>query len=410
MLDFSVGFVPVSYAKIACRWTTLDRNCCQRYWRDLGSPCTPSIHKMTTKVKIESKTEVSEVGKDSDHFDYIVEKCKSQSITQLDGQMTSNSHTTRVYDEGPEEDVDEDYYVPLSQVTLSQGMSQTDETIRRLEKEGELGEVVGSQSLLSQELMHSSQVEEVQDEEQGFQLSQQMESSTAMARRLGLLSQDDKETETVNVQRTAAGGQGIVPAEVSSNPSLQGGNGSKMKTPPPVNGASGISDTPFRESECFGSLLEAVEKITREEELNSQMLSWQEPESTPSEMESTSQNPQEGSINSSRQRSDGTKRKLSTTKAKPPCSLNKKSRKTNTTRKKEQEQHKAQEVAKRAAALAEQTITDPEMAKKLLLSMALVRENPRTVPSVLPPKGSVVPEGFFWAHYPPLEAGKFING
>jgi hypothetical protein len=92
----------------------------------------------------------------------------------------------------------------------------------------------------------------------------------------------------------------------------------------------------------------------------------------------------------------------------PPAegSPRKLSRKSAATTKKDYEQRKAQEVAKRAAALAEQTVADPEMAKKLLLSMALVRENPRTLPSTWPPRGSVVPEGFFWAHYPPLEAGK----
>ena len=98
------------------------------------------------------------------------------------------------------------------------------------------------------------------------------------------------------------------------------------------------------------------------------------------------------------------------TKRKSPSSNEgsptKKSRKSAATKKREFEQKKAQETAKRAAALAERTVADPEMAKKLLLSMALVRENPRTLPATWPPRGSVVPEGFFWAHYPPLEGGK----
>ena len=82
----------------------------------------------------------------------------------------------------------------------------------------------------------------------------------------------------------------------------------------------------------------------------------------------------------------------------------KRTRKSQATKSKEYRQHCEREVAKRAAALAEQTVADPEMAKKLLLSMALVRENPRSAPETLPPRGATVPEGFFWAHYPPLEA------
>jgi hypothetical protein len=35
--------------------------------------------------------------------------------------------------------------------------------------------------------------------------------------------------------------------------------------------------------------------------------------------------------------------------------------------------------------------------------MALVRENPRTPPESIPGRGHVLPDGFFWARYPPLE-------
>jgi hypothetical protein len=43
--------------------------------------------------------------------------------------------------------------------------------------------------------------------------------------------------------------------------------------------------------------------------------------------------------------------------------------------------------------------------------MALVRENPRSSPETWPSRGSIVGEGFFWAHYPPLEIGKvFLLG
>ena len=66
---------------------------------------------------------------------------------------------------------------------------------------------------------------------------------------------------------------------------------------------------------------------------------------------------------------------------------------------------KQQKLAERAAALAQRTINDADLAKRLLLSMALTRENPRSAPEKLPGPGFVLPPGFFWAHYPPLEKG-----
>lgn len=72
-------------------------------------------------------------------------------------------------------------------------------------------------------------------------------------------------------------------------------------------------------------------------------------------------------------------------------------------RKDDTEAAKQAKMAQRAADLAQRTINDPELAKRLLLSMALTRENPRSAPEALPGPGHVLPEGFFWAHYPPLE-------
>ena len=74
-------------------------------------------------------------------------------------------------------------------------------------------------------------------------------------------------------------------------------------------------------------------------------------------------------------------------------------------RKNDSEAVKQQQLAQRAAALAQRTINDADLAKRLLLSMALTRENPRSAPETLPGPGFSLPEGFFWAHYPPLEKG-----
>lgn len=57
-----------------------------------------------------------------------------------------------------------------------------------------------------------------------------------------------------------------------------------------------------------------------------------------------------------------------------------------------------------AAELATKIIHDSELAKELLLSMALCRTNPRTPPESIPGPGHVLPDGFFWSRYPPLES------
>lgn len=62
-------------------------------------------------------------------------------------------------------------------------------------------------------------------------------------------------------------------------------------------------------------------------------------------------------------------------------------------------------IAKQAAELAHRIMQEGEndLAKRLLLSMALNRDSPRQPPAQWPPRGPI-PEGFVWAHYPPLEA------
>lgn len=87
--------------------------------------------------------------------------------------------------------------------------------------------------------------------------------------------------------------------------------------------------------------------------------------------------------------------KTSKPRAKPALS------KTRLEKKREQEEAKA--LAKRAADLAAQAIANPEVSKELLLNMVYVRTNPRSPPAAWPGKGHVIEEGFFWATYPPLE-------
>jgi hypothetical protein len=67
------------------------------------------------------------------------------------------------------------------------------------------------------------------------------------------------------------------------------------------------------------------------------------------------------------------------------------------------QQNQARTLAQQAATLAAQAIASPEVSKQLLLSMVFVRTNPRSPPATWPARGSTIPEGFFWATYPPLE-------
>jgi len=60
--------------------------------------------------------------------------------------------------------------------------------------------------------------------------------------------------------------------------------------------------------------------------------------------------------------------------------------------------------AQQASQLAEQALARPRLCKRLLLSMALVRTNPRTPPSCYPSHGTVLADRFHWAAYPPLDS------
>lgn len=292
---------------------------------------------------------------------------------------------------------------------LQRHMSQTDDHIQLLDRNGDLNEVAGSQSMLSQEL-----IDHQHDENEDLELpeSSQSSSSMGMAKRIGLLSQSQEElTQTQEEEEEPTKNQeplsgldlltqvGIKEADkfksfsaiIKSNATEEIGKGKDTSTKP----------DPCRDYEGFGSLLEAVAKITEQEASQEYAMNWPGKEA--------SQPPSPASP-AAESKKPVKKRKISRSlplQKNPPA----KQRKSDTQKKKERlrreriekETERAHEIAKTAAKIAAQTIADPVIAKKLLLSMALARENPRTIPQKLPGKGHVVPEGFFWAHYPPLE-------
>jgi len=176
--------------------------------------------------------------------------------------------------------------------------------------------------------------------------------------------------------------------------------------------ASTSTDAQIRESEGFGSLLDAVAKITEQEETvegsGGMPVLWQSSSSSDNPLHLFSNVPAIAESTTSTKRDPSTRKRTNTPKiANPQLSIKayaSKKRKTETQKEKEKlrrekqenENKKAQAIAKKAAMIAERTIADPSIAKKLLLSMALKRENPRSKPENLPGKGHVIQEGFFW--------------
>ena len=289
----------------------------------------------------------------------------------------------------------------IAERRLQRHMSQTDDHIQLLDRNGDLNEVAGSQSMLSQEL-----IDHHHDKNDDLELpeSSQSSSSIGIAKRIGLLSQsqeeltqtqeEEEEEEPTKNQEPLSGlallTQSIKEADkITSFSAIIKSNASNGEDKD--KDASTNQDVkPPRDYEGFGSLLEAVAKITEQEELAMQAGTAPNEPSPPSSAAMSKKPMKKRKIS----------RSLPFQKNGPPP----KQRKSDNQKKKERlrreriekETERAQAIAKKAASIAEQTISDPVLAKKLLLSMALARENPRTVPQNLPGKGHVVQEGFFW--------------
>ena len=331
---------------------------------------------------------------------------------------------------------------------LQRHYSQTDTHIQLLDRNGDLNEVAGSQSMLSQELIDHEHDQDVNDRNDDNASSyilgdvdlpegSQSQSSIGIAKRLGLLTQtqeeeeDDEEEEepmrkgeresTEDDKKSDKSIQPVILA-TASGPMAQEKKKKHdvSKTIPPNDALSPKSDSskkvveqvPLsglelltqvgtanlaspRENEGFGSLLDAVAKITEQEESGELSMNWGV---SPTAAISTT------TTTTNKSKKQSKKRKVAPSLPITNHLSASKQRKSEMQKLKEklrrekiqQENEKAQAVAKKAAIIAERTISDPVIAKKLLLSMALARENPRSVPQVLPGKGHVVQEGFFW--------------
>ena len=285
--------------------------------------------------------------------------------------------------------------------TLQRHMSQTDDHIQLLDRNGDLNEVAGSQSMLSQELIDHDH-DETRD--LGLPRGSSSKTSIGIAKRIGLLSNSQEELpssqETTHSQEPLSGLDLLTHVgikEAHKIPSFS--TETKPSTDSSSNKATSFSANPTkpREHEGFGSLLDAVAKITEQEASQEYSMDWRTASTTTAFNTTKTKTTIPKRIGQKRKIA----RMLPTSKRLGPAAKQRKSEGQKTKERLrreriEQEKEKAQATANRAAMIAERTISDPAIAKKLLLSMALARENPRSVPQTLRGKGHVVQEGFFW--------------
>lgn len=336
----------------------------------------------------------------------------------------------------PESEQHADNNDDLSQYNEQRHLSQTDHHIQILDQNGSLNEIAGSQSMLSQEILdhkanfpgelsqqsepyfgylQSREDEKVQLEsvEPHDDLSQQINQASEW-----LLTQSREEgtkiqahSETHHDSTTHAGTHQFSGLELLTQVGSQEADklAQSYSTPPSAAAAStetgsGSLNVSNRDNEGFGTLLNAVAKITEQEALESKRMP-----GMPMVWELSSQIntslPESTESNNTTRRSARkiTKSKKTVTSLSSKHAFSKK-RKTDAQKNKEKlrreksdnENKKAQGIARKAAMIAERTISDPVIAKKLLLSMALQRRNPRSTPQNIPGKEHIIQEGFFW--------------
>ena len=308
------------------------------------------------------------------------------------------------------------------------GYVSEDEQIQNLEETGQMQQVIGSQSILSQELHNlepsqASQSGEVFSQDMGA-FSQVSVRTTAtadfdsqqLAHQYGLLSQDP----AARAARTSTRRDDVFESQGSSSHSgSQGGFGTLLdavqmfqsqeeeeerelkrrreaEEANSENGAQSVDE--------FGAIAARKEKKARTSAVATRSQSRSKEKESPDEKTVASSDSKKIAV-TKKPNLPLTKNNSNNIVKAEPINVTTGNRKRK--RKDDGEQLRLQKMAQRAADLAQRTINDPELAKRLLLSMALTRENPRSAPETLPAPGHVLPEGFFWAHYPPLEKGNF---
>ena len=258
---------------------------------------------------------------------------------------------------------------PASQVSFSQ---EEDEHIRKLERSGALSHVVGSQSLLSQE---------IQD------MSQRPTADDTPVHASSLLTQECLPEEE----------------EADREPDITSSQLSYLAHPEEeVDREPDISSSQLSYLAQVAQELHSQEKQQRAKEEEAQLLC---PESmSEDEDEETELQSQQSTTSLLAMNTSATSTLPKTRKERKHKQIERKTKQKKRKLERDEQQSQARQLAQQAASLAAQAISSPEVSKQLLLSMVFVRTNPRSPPASWPMRGAVIKEGFFWGTFPPLES------
>jgi hypothetical protein len=306
-----------------------------------------------------------------------------------------------------------------------------DKALNYLDRTGHLTQVAGSQSLLSQELLgdeHSAVA--------AYDPVANAPSATpqSVARRYGLLTQEDEEEDASGktaapyntpqrkkavdknddgkennsddltldgslpslslsqLEAVAAMEVPVMASQTSMDAPLSGSilSPSKQTARKNTTPTNKKAKTPTKKGRAMISLFAVVDQEhAREETMREERLAQLQVENDMVQRQAKRKYTRKVSMD---EQADA-KRAKKVSKPRPLPSLRKKV-----------DHEREEQMAQEAVQLAHRIMQDEtDLAKRLLLSMALDRDSPRKPPADWPAPGDV-PEGFVWAHYPPLES------
>lgn len=245
--------------------------------------------------------------------------------------------------------------------TTSNNNNSEDDEVRAWEASGEMNQVVGSQSLLSQEISYAGMS---QDEESPSLHFQPFQSPAKTAQQTGLLLSQEVVED-------------IIPDTSTESPDVA--NSSEQQLLPPEAESQATDTSKIMASQgnsTLGPLLDAIQ-LQEQMEVGSATSQWNSLAGIDKNEELPPVPPKSTVLKGSFERSKPKKMPV----------------------------FEENNLAMRSADLAAKVLENPALAKSLLLRMALERKPPSRL--MMPPKlerGGTIPENFVWAHFPVLES------